>query len=155
MMFGAGLELRHMSISELMHVSERARRVEVFTGVGRRRTWPADEKAAIVAESYAPGKTVCGVARRHGFTPAQLFTWRRPARRARVPVPEPPVRFVPAVVEAVPGLPPRPASQPRRARRPGPVMGIEVGMDGTVVRIGSGASPQAIAAVIRALKVGP
>src|SRR4051794_20739664 len=145
MMFGAGWELRHMSISELMHRPERARRLEVFTGVGRRRTWLADEKAAIVAESYAPGRTVCGVARRHGLTPAQLFTWRRLARRARLPVTEPPVRFVPAVVEAVPsGLPPRPASQPRRARRPGPAMGIEVEMDGIVVRIGSGASPQAI-----------
>jgi hypothetical protein len=62
-----------MSISELMYVSERARRIEVFTGAGRRRTWPADEKAAIVAESYAPGRTVCGVARRHGLTPAQLL----------------------------------------------------------------------------------
>ena len=144
-----------MSISELMPMPERARRLEVFTGAGRRRTWPADEKAAIVAESYAPGRTVCGVARRHGLTPAQLFTWRRLARRFRWPFQEPPVRFVPAVVEAVPGLPPPPASQPRRARRPGPVRGIEVEMDGIVVRIGSGASPQAIAAVIRALKVGP
>ena len=153
-MFGAGWELRHMSISELMHRPERARRLEVFTGVGRRRNRPADEKAAIVAESYAPGRTVCGVARRHGLTPAQLFTWRRLAR-VRLPVQEPPVRFVPAVVEALPGLPPPPAPQPRRARRHGPVMGIEVEMDGTVVRIGSGASPQAIAAVIRALKVGP
>src|SRR4051812_32593879 len=69
MMFGAGWELRHMSISELMHRPERARRLEVFTGAGRRRNWPADEKAAIVAESYAPGRTVCGVARRHGLTP--------------------------------------------------------------------------------------
>jgi transposase len=146
------LELRHMSISELTPMPERARRIEVFTGAGRRRNWPADEKAAIVAESYAPGRTVCGVARRHGLTPAQLFTWRRLARRSRWPVQEPPVRFVPAVVEPSPGLPPPPASQPRRARRPGLVMGIEVEMDGTVVRIGSGASPQAIAAVICALK---
>src|SRR3954451_11019555 len=152
MMFGAGWGLRHMSISELMHRPERARRLEVFTGAGRRRTFPADEKAAIVAESYAPGRTVCGVARRHGLTPAQLFTWRRLARRVRLPVPEPPVRFVPAVVDPSPGLPPPPASQPRRARRPEPVMGIEVEIDGTVVRIGSGASPQAIAAVIQALK---
>ena len=143
-----------MSISELMPMPERARRLEVFTGVGRRRNWPADEKAAIVAESYAPGRTVCGVARRHGLTPAQLFTWRRLARRSRWPVQEPPVRFVPAVVEALPGLPPRPASQPRRARRRGSVTGIELETDGIVVRIGSGASPQAIAAVIRALKVG-
>jgi transposase len=58
-----------MSISELMHRPERARRLEVFTGAGRRRNWPADEKAAIVAESYAPGRTVCGVARRHGTHP--------------------------------------------------------------------------------------
>src|SRR3954447_16544746 len=149
-----------MSISELTPMPERARRIEVFTGAGRRRTWPTDEKAAIVAESYAPGRTVCGVARRHGLTPAQLFTWRRLARRAgpppraRLPVQEPPVRFVPVVVEASPGVPPPPASQPQRARQPGPVMGIEVEMDGTVVRVGSGASPQAIAAVICALKVG-
>src|SRR3954452_20320261 len=80
MMFGAGWELRHMSISELMHRPERARRLEGFTGAGRRRTFPADEKAAIVAESYAPGRTVCGVARRHGLTPAQLFTVRPTAQ---------------------------------------------------------------------------
>src|SRR3954467_2632418 len=107
-MFGAGLELRAMSMSEFMHVSERARRIEVFTGAGRRRNWPADENAAVVAESYAPGRTVCGVARRHGLTPAQLFTWRRLARRSRVP--KEPALFVPAVVEAVPRLPPPPAS---------------------------------------------
>src|SRR3954452_10037864 len=155
MTFGAGLGLRPMSISELTPMPERARRLEVFTGVGRRRNGPADEKAAIVAESYAPGRTVCGVARRHGLTPAQLFAWRRLARRARLPVPEPPVRFVPAVVDPSPGPPPPPALPPRPARRRGPVTGIEVEMDGIVVRIGSGASPQAIAAVIRALKVGP
>ena len=141
-----------MSISELMHMPERARRIEVFTGAGRRRSWPADEKAAIVAESYAPGKTVCGVARRHGLTPAQLFTWRRLARRSRVPVQEPPVLFVPAVVEPSPGPPLSPASQPRRVRRGGSVTGIELEMNGIVVRIGSGASPEAIGAVIRALK---
>src|SRR3954471_24049611 len=68
MMLGAGWELRHMSISELIHRPERARRLEVFTGAGRRRTFPADEKAALVAESYAPGMTVCGVSRRQGRT---------------------------------------------------------------------------------------
>ena len=139
-----------MSISELMHMPERARRLEVFTGAGRRRNWPADEKAAIVAESYAPGKTMCGVARRHGLTPAQLFTWRRLARRSRLP--KAPALFVPAVVEPSPSLRPPPGSQPQRARQPGPVMGIEVEMDGLVVRIGSGASPEAIAAVICALR---
>src|SRR3954466_3541171 len=140
-----------MSISELTPMPERARRIEVFTGAGRRRNWPADEKAAIVAESYAPGRTVCGVARRHGLTPAQLFAWRRLARRSRWP--KAPALFVPAVVEPSPGPPPPPASPPRRARRRGPVTGIEVEMDGVVVRIGSGVGVEAIAAVIRALKV--
>src|SRR3954470_21767175 len=120
MMFGAGWELRHMSISELMHRSERARRLEVFTGAGRRRNWPADEKAAIVAESYAPGRTVCGVARRHGLTPAQLFAWPRPARRPRSPVKDRPALLVPAVVEPPSDPPPPPAPQPRRARQLGP-----------------------------------
>ena len=90
-------------------------------------------------------------ARAHPGAAVHLAPARPPLSGAR---PEPPVLFVPAVVEPSPGLPPPPASQPRRARRPGPVMGIEVEMDGTVVRIGSGASPQAIAAVIRALKAG-
>ena len=35
-----------------------ARRVEVFTGAGRRRAWSADEKAAIVAESYVGALSV-------------------------------------------------------------------------------------------------
>ena len=141
-----------MSISELMPMPERARRLEVFTGEGRRRTWPADEKAAIVAESYAPGRTVSGVARRHGLTPAQLFAWRRLARRSRSSAERPPALFVPAVVEPSPGPPPPPALPPRPARRRGPVTGIEVAMDGVVVRIGSGAGVEAIAAVIRALR---
>src|SRR4051795_13023637 len=128
MMFGAGWELRHMSISELTHRPERARRLEVFTGAGRRRNWPADEKAAIVAESYAPGRTVCGVARRHGLTPAQLFTWRRLARRVRLPVPEPPVqelpvRFVPAVVEPSPVCRPVPRHSPSAPAGTGPSWG--------------------------------
>ena len=60
---------------------EPIRRMEVFTGAGRRRSWSAAEKAAIVAESYGAGETVCGVARRHGLTPQQLFSWRRLARQ--------------------------------------------------------------------------
>ena len=90
-----------MSISERKHVSEGgapARRVEIFTGAGRRRSWSAREKAAIVAESFEEGVRACHVARHHGLTPQQLFAWRREARRkAEARIDAPP--FVPAIVE--------------------------------------------------------
>jgi len=52
-------------------------RIEVITSVQRRRRWSAEEKAAIVQETYAPGMSVSLVARRHGIGPNQLFRWRR------------------------------------------------------------------------------
>ena len=55
------------------------RRIEVFTGSGRRRRWSADAKAQIVAESYAT--SVGEVADRYRVSKTQLFTWRRDARR--------------------------------------------------------------------------
>jgi transposase len=70
-----------MSDTELLLKSEPVRRVEVFTGAGRRRTWTAEQKLRLVAESDATGETVSAVARRHGLTPQQLFGWRRAAGR--------------------------------------------------------------------------
>jgi transposase len=52
-------------------------RVEVITAIQRRRRWSAEEKAAMVQETYAPGMSVSLVARRHGIGPNQLFRWRR------------------------------------------------------------------------------
>jgi len=43
--------------------------VEAITSVQRRRRWSAEEKAAIVQETYAPGMSVSLVARRHGMRP--------------------------------------------------------------------------------------
>ena len=39
-------------------MSEPIRRLELFTGAGRRRTWSDKEKAAIVAESDGPGTSI-------------------------------------------------------------------------------------------------
>jgi transposase len=73
-----------MSDTELLHKSkpETVRRVEVFTGAGRRRAWTAEQKAQIIAESCEGSETVSAVARRHGLTPQQLFGRRRQARQA-------------------------------------------------------------------------
>src|SRR3954465_5325610 len=53
------------------------RRVEVITGVGRRRRWTDEEKAWIVAESLDPASSVSTVARRYGLPPRQPFVWRQ------------------------------------------------------------------------------
>lgn len=54
-----------MTISELtlkLNDLEPVRRFEVFTGSGRRREWPPEEKARIVAESYVAGDFVLSLA---------------------------------------------------------------------------------------------
>ena len=143
-----------MTISELTLKSRDetpVRRLEIFTGAGRRREWSPEEKARIVAESYEAGDTVCAVARRHGLTPQQLFTWRRAVRK-RVEAEVPPA-FVPAVVVAPEPLEtkdPKPRTKQRVAHRR--AAAIEVEAHGVTVRIGDGTSPAMIAAVVRALK---
>lgn len=53
------------------------RRVEIVSGSPRRRRWSDEEKAAIVAESFAPGAVTRQVALRRGVHPNQLYAWRR------------------------------------------------------------------------------
>lgn len=52
-------------------------------GFGRRKLVQRTtaERAAIVAETYARGATVAGVAARHGIQPSQLSAWRSAARK--------------------------------------------------------------------------
>jgi transposase len=57
------------------------RRLEVITGVGRRRRWSDEDKARIVAESLDPATTSSAVARRHGLHASQLFVWRQQLQR--------------------------------------------------------------------------
>jgi transposase len=131
-------------------MSEPVRRIEVFTGDGRRRSWSAAEKAAIIAESYGAGDTVCAVARRHGLTPQQLFAWRRLARQSALAAPP---MFVPAVLEVTEPEPAtRAVSLRRTRRRRSRSDGIELEIAGVEVRVGADAKPRTIEAVIRALK---
>jgi len=58
------------------------RRLEVITGVGRRRRWSLEEKARIVAESLDPATTASAVARRYGLHASQLFVWRQQLQRS-------------------------------------------------------------------------
>src|SRR3954464_8121688 len=58
------------------------RRLEVITGVGRRRRWSDEDKARIVAESLDPATTSSAVARRYGLHASQLFVWRQQLQRS-------------------------------------------------------------------------
>src|SRR5690606_13830920 len=108
-----------MTISEFTLKSsdlEPVRRFEVFTGSGRRREWSLEEKARIVAESYATDETVCAVARRYALSPQQLFTWRRAARQPAAERVMSESLFVPAVV-AAPTMEPTAKRPPRQRKR--------------------------------------
>jgi transposase len=130
-----------MSNTELMDMSkaEPVRRLEVFTGAGRRRSWTTEQKAQIVADSCAEGTTVSAVARRHGLTAQQLFAWRRKAerdneRRSRADG----IGFASVVVAA-------PSRQERHA-----TSAIEVVVGALTVRVPAGADLSTLQLVLRA-----
>jgi transposase len=151
-------------VSRLDHMFEpeppSVRRLEVITGTGRRRRFSIEDKARILEETLAPGAVVSQVARRHGLTPQQVFTWRRQARQMRLASDERGTpKFVPAVVESsraeAVSLPAPAAKSPKRrhAREPDGLCGvIEVSIAGVTVRVGRGADAKMLAAVIAALK---
>src|SRR6516162_4602364 len=57
--------------------SARLPRLEIITRGERRRRWTSEQKREIVAESYGPELTPTEVARKHGISSGQLYTWRR------------------------------------------------------------------------------
>ena len=114
------------------------RRVEVFTGTGRRRRWPPDVKARIVEETLAAGAVVSEVARRHGITAQQLFGWRRAARRRGM---EGAPGFAPVMLEA----PARTPSAPDGAI-------LEIAVGAMVARIPLTTDGATLAGIVRALK---
>ena len=135
-------------MSVMMSVTEPARRFEVFTGAGQRRRWTPAEKAQIVEESFSGAESVCAVARRHGLASTQLFAWRKEARDRGAET-----SFVPVLMEAA-VRPPVVAEPPRKRRRRTRDGGIELEIDGVLVRVSRGAEAKTVAAVIQALKAG-
>jgi transposase len=126
-----------MSDTELLLKSEPVRRLEVFTGAGRRRRWSAEQKAEIVAESYAGRESVSAVARRHGLTAQQLFGWRRATGRPAAEGDEVGLAFAPVVVDAG-----QPNGRPT----------IEIVIGTATIRVAPGADLATLQAVLRAVK---
>ena len=114
------------------------RRVEVLTGTPRRRRWSDAEKAAIVAESVAPGAKSSDIALRYGLHRNQLYDWRRQFRSAAVAdagfVAS---DFVPVVAENQGGS---------------ATAAIEIEMGGATLRVGAGVELGFLGKVLRLLK---
>jgi len=145
-----------VSDTELLPKSkpEPVRRLEVFTGSGRRRTWTPAQKAEILAESYESGEKVSAVARRHGLTPQQLFGWRREAQRRarrRAAIDEAAARgqaFAPVVVEEVR----RRSEAPIEPDPSGGTTAIEILIGAATVRVAPGVDAATLATVLRVVK---
>ena len=114
------------------------RRIEVITGVGRRRRrWADEEKAWIVAESLAPASTVSAVARRYGLHAGQLFVWRQ--QLAAAAAREAPA-FVPVVVA-------------EGAAAPAEMTGrMELALGPAVVRVGADVDAAALRRVLEVVR---
>lgn len=140
-------------------VSRGAQRFEVFTGVGKRREWPAEVKASIVAECYSGGG-VGAVARRHGLDPSQVYAWRKDVRRQLegkgLTLPSAAseaATFVPALIESDMVPAPAPTRRTRQHHRAtAAAAAVELEIDGVTVKIARGADRGIITAVIEALK---
>ncbi len=122
------------------------RRIEVITGVGRRRRWASEAKARIVAESYSSGLAISEVARRHGLRPQQLFGWRHQARMERLAVNrDVAAAFVPVVADGSDeGVSRSPAASTRSV--------IEIELAGMIVRVCGRVPAEALAEVLTAVK---
>ena len=125
------------------------RRIEVITGVERRREWSDEEKRAIIAESSRDGVVISDVARRHGLRPQQLFNWRNEFRKRKTGL----------LCGGTPAFAPvmiadgRPSAAP--AETPARVADaplIEIVLDGATVRTRGAVDAKALAAVLRAVK---
>jgi transposase len=109
-------------------------RIEVLSGPERRRRWSKDQKRTIVAEAFAPGASVCEIARRVDVVPGQIYRWRQELRTA-----------APGFAEVVisPGV-------SERLTAGAPAMEIELGRD-IRVRIPATTPKDLASAVIKAL----
>jgi transposase len=85
--------------------------MEIITRGERRRSWTAEQKHEIVAESLGPDLTPTEVARKHAISSGQLYTWRQQLLGMQgTVVSRSPPRFAPVELNPPPTAPaPSPA----------------------------------------------
>ncbi|MDA8870296.1 transposase [Rhizobiaceae bacterium] len=126
--------------------------VEVLTsgdfvvGPRRRRRWPDEVKARIVAETLVDGASIGSVARRHDLLPNHLSGWRRMARDGRLvllalPEADAGPMFAPVIIAA------ETASDPTVSA----ASAVEIVHDGVTIRLDASTSAARIGEIVRAL----
>lgn len=119
-----------------------AGRIEVIAGATGRRRWADDVKSRIVAESFLPGARIADLARAHGTTRWQIYSWRRLARKG--------VLALPAAVAEAPAFA---AVVMADAPAAGTAMAVvEIAMGDMIIRAPEGACEAHLARVIRAAR---
>src|SRR3954465_13258175 len=117
------------------------RRIELITGVGRRRRWTDEDKARIVAESLDPATTSSAVARRYGLHASQLFVWRQQVQRSAAGT------VARSEQEFVPGLLVEDGAAPAEA-----VGRMEIALGSVVVRVGADVDGPALRRVLEVVR---
>jgi len=125
-------------------------RVEIITRGEGRRSFGAEDKVRLVAETLRPGETVMAVSRRHGVCASLLYRWRR-AARGEVPGRQaPPPRLLPVRLVAPDALPAPAASSPVSGIA---AAAIEVVLrNGRVLRVATTTDTTAVARLASALE---
>lgn len=128
-------------------------RMEILTGVERRRDWSDDEKLSILQEAAEPDARIADVARWHDIKPQQIYAWRR---KLAVEQSEPVVSFLPVALIATETSDeaerPAPAAKPaaKRSARP---MRIEIGCKGgRILKVEANIAPDVLKALIRSVE---
>ena len=89
-------QLTNQLIEQVSYSMARAPRVEIITGVERRRRFTDGEKLAIIEETLAPGTSIATVADRHSLAPRLLYTWKSHLKRSGLLALPPPRTTAPA-----------------------------------------------------------
>ena len=128
-------------------------RMEILTGVERRRDWSDDEKLSILQEAAEPDARIADVARRHDIKPQQIYTWRRKFLAKQS---EPVVSFLPVALIATESSEESerlaPADKPAAKRSAYPIR-IEIGCKGgRVLKVEANIEPDVLKALIRSVE---
>lgn len=131
-------------------------RVEILTGVERRRVWTDEDKLRILEEVEASGSGVAEIARRHDILPQQIYTWRKKLGRDIRSTGGSGVTLLPVALigpDSESETDRAVAAEKVAAKRPAKLSRIEIGCKGgRVLKVDASIAPETLKALIRSVE---